>query len=319
MPERYLLDFEEPLRQIRQKIHEMEEWENRDPETTKNEIARLEEQEKRLSTEIYGKLTSWQRVQIARHAKRPYTLDYISMMMTDFVELHGDRFTGEDPAMITGFARLGKVPVAVIGQQKGRDNEERIRRNFGMPGPEGYRKALRIMKLAEKFSRPIVSFVDTPGAFPGIDAEKHGQGEAIARNLLEMSRITTPIVVTIIGEGGSGGALGIAIGDRIIMLENSWYSVIAPESCSTILTRSTDKKDKFAEELKLTAPELKKLGIIDSIIKEPLGGAQNDPGAVAEQLKEEILLALSQLKSDSPAVLVQKRIRKFREMGRWSE
>ncbi|MFA6471912.1 MAG: acetyl-CoA carboxylase carboxyltransferase subunit alpha [Candidatus Latescibacterota bacterium] len=319
MPERYLLDFEEPLRQIRQKIREMEEWENRDPETTVTEIARLEEQEKRLSAEIYGKLTSWQRVQIARHPNRPYTLDYISMMMTDFVELHGDRFTGEDPAMITGFAKLGNVSVAVIGQQKGRDNEERIKRNFGMPGPEGYRKALRIMKLAEKFSRPIISFVDTPGAFPGIDAEKHGQGEAIARNLLEMSRIKTPIMVTIIGEGGSGGALGIGIGDRIIMLENSWYSVIAPESCATILMRSTEKKDKLSEELKLTAPELKKLGIIDTIIKEPLGGAQNDPGAVAEQLKNEILLSLSQLKSDTPSLLVEKRIRKFRDMGRWSE
>jgi len=319
LPERYLLDFEEPLRQIRQKIREMEEWENRDPETTVTEIARLEEQEKRLSAEIYGKLTSWQRVQIARHPNRPYTLDYISMMMTDFVELHGDRFTGEDPAMITGFAKLGNVSVAVIGQQKGRDNEERIKRNFGMPGPEGYRKALRIMKLAEKFSRPIISFVDTPGAFPGIDAEKHGQGEAIARNLLEMSRIKTPIMVTIIGEGGSGGALGIGIGDRIIMLENSWYSVIAPESCATILMRSTEKKDKLSEELKLTAPELKKLGIIDTIIKEPLGGAQNDPGAVAEQLKNEILLSLSQLKSDTPSLLVEKRIRKFRDMGRWSE
>jgi acetyl-CoA carboxylase carboxyl transferase subunit alpha len=319
LPERYLLDFEEPLNQIRQKIHAMEEWRNGDQENAKSEIARLEEQEKRLSAEIYGKLTSWQRVQIARHPNRPYTLDYISMMMTDFVELHGDRITGEDPAMITGFARLGKTPVAVIGQQKGRDNEERIRRNFGMAGPEGYRKALRIMKLAEKFNRPILTFVDTPGAFPGIDAEKHGQGEAIARNLLEMSRIRTPIVVTIIGEGGSGGALGIAIGDRIIMLENSWYSVIAPESCATILMRSTDKKDKFAEELKLTAPELKKLGIIDSIIKEPLGGAQNDKESVAELLKNEILSSLSQLKNNSPALLVEKRIRKFRDMGRWSE
>ncbi len=319
MPERYLLDFEEPLRQIRQKIREIEEWENRDPESTQSEIARLEEQEKRLSSEIYDKLTSWQRVQIARHPNRPYTLDYITMMMTDFIELHGDRFTGEDPAMVTGFARLGEIPVAVIGQQKGRDNEERIKRNFGMPGPEGYRKALRIMKLAEKFSRPIITFVDTPGAFPGIDAEKHGQGEAIARNLLEMSRIKTPIVVTIIGEGGAGGALGIGIGDHIIMLENSWYSVIAPESCATILMRSTEKKDKFAEELKLTAPELKKLKIIDAIIKEPLGGAQNDPEAVAEQLKSEILQSLVQLRACSPDILVAERIRKFREMGRWSE
>jgi acetyl-CoA carboxylase carboxyl transferase subunit alpha len=209
-------------------------------------------------------------------------------MLTDFVELHGDRFTGEDPAMITGFGKLDGVPVAVIGQQKGRDNDERIRRNFGMPNPEGYRKALRIMKLAEKFSRPVITFVDTPGAFPGVAAEEHGQGEAIARNLMEMSRLRVPVVVTIIGEGGSGGALGIGIGDRVIMLENSWYSVIAPESCAMILMRSTDKKDKLSEELKLTAPELQKLGIVDLIVKEPLGGAQNDPQMVSDQLRAEI-------------------------------
>jgi acetyl-CoA carboxylase carboxyl transferase subunit alpha len=319
LPERYLLDFEEPLRQIREKIREMETWADRDPEHTRVEIARLEEQETRLSAEIYEKLTSWQRVQIARHPNRPYTLDYISMMTTDFIELHGDRFTGDDPAMVAGFARIGGIHAAFIGQQKGRDNDERIRRNFGMPGPEGYRKALRIMKLAEKYSRPVITFIDTPGAFPGIAAEERGQGEAIARNLLEMSRLRVPIIVTVIGEGGSGGALGIGIGDRVVMLENAWYSVIAPESCATILMRSTEKKDKFAEELKLTAPELKKLGIVDSIIKEPLGGAQNDPEQVASLLKNEILTLLGGLGKLSGDALVERRIEKFREIGRWTE
>ena len=230
MPERYILDFEEPLRKIRHQISEMEEWSDRDPDYARNEIKRLEEQENRLSREIYSNLTSWQQVQIARHPKRPHTLEYVSMMMTDFMELHGDRTTGDDPAMVAGFGKLGDITVAIIGQQKGNDNETIISRNFGMPGPEGYRKALRIMKLAEKFSRPVLTFVDTPGAFPGIEAEEHGQGEAIARNLMELSRLEVPVIVTIIGEGGSGGALGIGIGDRILMLENAWYSVIAPES-----------------------------------------------------------------------------------------
>lgn len=319
MPERYVLDFEEPLRQIREKIRAMEEWSGRDPEHARTEIARLEEQELRLANDIYGKLTSWQRVQIARHPNRPYTLDYISMMTTDFVELHGDRYTGDDPAMITGLARLGNVPVAVIGQQKGRTNEERIHRNFGMANPEGYRKALRVMKMAEKFNRPVIAFVDTPGAFPGLAAEEHGQGEAIARNLMEMSLLGVPVIVIIIGEGGSGGALGIGIGDRVVMLENAWYSVIAPESCSTILMRTPDKKDKLAEELKLTAPELKKLGIIDLIVKEPLGGAQNDPQAVASLLKQELLALLGELRSIPAVELVRRRVEKFRGMGRWVE
>lgn len=274
---------------------------------------------KKLSKEIYGNLTNWQRVQIARHPNRPYTLDYIEMMFTDFTEFHGDRAAGDDPAMITGFARLNGIPVAVIGQQKGRDNDSRIARNFGMSNPEGYRKAMRIMKLAEKFSKPVISLVDTPGAFPGVQAEERGQGEAIARNLMEMSRLRTPIIVTIIGEGGSGGALGIAVGDRILMLENSWYSVIAPESCSTILVKNSDKKDKFAEFLKLTAPELKKLDIIDTIIHEPLGGAQNDPEKVAKELKTEILKSIDELRKVSTDTLVSNRIQKFMKMGRWSE
>jgi len=319
VPERYVLDFEEPLRQIREKMREIEAWSEHDPDHAKIEIKRLVIHEKRLQREIYGNLTNWQRVQIARHPDRPYTLDYIDTMTTDFIELHGDRYAGDDPAMIAGFASFNGIPVAVIGQQKGRDNESRIKRNFGMPGPEGYRKALRIMKLAEKFSRPVLTFVDTPGAFPGIEAEEHGQGEAIARNLMEMSRLRVPIVVTIIGEGGSGGALGIGIGDRILMLENAWYSVIAPESCSTILVKNADKKEKFAEYLKLTAPELKELGIIDIIIKEPLGGVHNNLEPVYRMLKNEISVVLDELMKIPTHNLLDTRIKKFMKMGRWSE
>ncbi|MBT4485194.1 MAG: acetyl-CoA carboxylase carboxyltransferase subunit alpha [Candidatus Latescibacteria bacterium] len=319
MPDRYVLDFEEPLNKIRQKIKEMESWSEKKPDYAIAEIKRLEEQEKRLSREIYSNLTNWQRVQVSRHPNRPYTLDYIDMMMTDFTELHGDRYAGDDPAMVAGFAKLDEYPLAVIGQQKGRDSESRVKRNFGMPNPEGYRKALRIMKLAEKFSRPVVTFIDTPGAFPGIMAEEKGQGEAIARNLMEMSHLGVPIIVIIIGEGGSGGALGIGIGDRIIMLENAWYSVIAPESCSTILMRNTEKKDMFAESLKLSAPDLKKLGIIDIIIPEPVGGAHNNPKMVVKKLKSEILSLLKSLKKLSPDELVSSRIKKFKLLGRWSE
>ena len=319
MPERYVLEFEKPLMRIRQKIREMESWADHKPAYAEGEIRRLEEQEAKLCEDIYTNLTNWQRVQIARHPSRPYTLDYIDLMMSDFTELHGDRYAGDDPAMITGFALLGSTTVAVIGQQKGHDNDARIRRNFGMASPEGYRKALRVMKLAEKFNRPIVTFVDTPGAFPGIQAEEHGQGEAIARNLMEMSQLRVPIVVTIIGEGGSGGALGIGVGDRIIMLENSWYSVIAPESCSTILMRTPDKKDYFAEALKVSAENLKKLGIIDVILPEPLGGAHLDPKAVAESLKKELLSSLKTLSVMEPAALVAHRHDKFMAMGKWSD
>ena len=319
MPERYVLDFEAPLHQIREKIAEVENWDGYRPKQRKAEIKRLEEHEEKLSREIYGNLTNWQRVQIARHPNRPYTLDYIDMMMTDFIELHGDRHAGDDSAMIAGFAKLNDMPVAVVGQQKGRDNESRIMRNFGMSNPEGYRKALRIMKLAEKFSRPIISFVDTPGAFPGIEAEEHGQGQAIAQNLMEMSWLNVPIIVIIIGEGGSGGALGIGVGDRIVMLENSWYSVIAPESCSTILVKSPEKKDKFAEYLKLSSNELKNMGIIDEIINEPLGGAHNDPEMVAREMKDVIMKNLESMKTIQPDELVKARIKKFSKMGRWSE
>ncbi len=318
MPDRYQLDFEEPLKRIRHKIAEMESWTDHDPQYAESEIQRLEEQEVKLAGEIYGNLSSWQRVQIARHQSRPFTLDFIEMMTTDFTELHGDRYAGDDPAMTAGFARMDTIPVAVVGQQKGRDNESRIARNFGMANPEGYRKALRIMKLAEKFKRPVLAFIDTPGAFPGIMAEERGQGEAIARNLMEMSKLRVPIIVTIIGEGGSGGALGIGVGDRIIMLENAWYSVIAPESCSTILMRTSEKKDYFSQALKLTAEELNKLGIVDQIIPEPQGGAHLDPGEVASNLKKELLGSLKKLMKTPPDKLVASRIEKFRNMGRWS-
>ncbi len=318
MPERYVLDFEEPLRRIREQIREMEAWSENDREFAQVEIKRLEEQEEKLSRELYENLTNWQRVQIARHPRRPHTLDYVNAILTDFTELHGDRFAGDDPAMIAGFGRLNGRAVAVVGQQKGSDNDSRIARNFGMANPEGYRKAFRIMKLAEKFKRPVISFVDTPGAFPGIAAEDRGQGEAIAVNLMEMSRLKVPVVVVVIGEGGSGGALGIGVGDRILMLENAWYSVIAPESCAMILMRSTDKKDQLSDSLKLSAPDLKGLGIIDSIIAEPFGGAHNDPETVIGTLRSELVRVISELSAIAPDTLVTARIEKFRAMGRWS-
>ena len=315
----YRLEFEEPLRQIRQKIEEIKELEDYDSEHARSEIKRLEEQEQHLRQELYSNLTNWQRVQISRHPDRYYMLDYIDAMCTDFVELHGDRFAGDDPAMVAGFARFNGIPIAVIGQQKGRDNETRVTRNFGMANPEGYRKALRVMRLAEKFNRPILTFVDTPGAFPGIEAEKHGQGEAIAVNLREMSMIGVPIIVTIIGEGGSGGGLGIGVGDKLVMLENAWYSVIAPESCSTILMRTPDKKDKFAEALKLSAAELKELGIVDVIVKEPPGGAHENPDQVVFDLKKELAVLLEELRKIPSPALVQTRIDTLMKMGRWIE
>lgn len=319
MAERYILDFEEPLRDIRQKIDEMQSWAEQDSSTSKADIRRLERQEKKLQKELYSKLNAWQRVQIARHPQRPHTLDYIQLLLTEFVELHGDRLHADDPAMICGFGRLEGQPVAVVGQQKGNDNESIIARNFGMPNPEGYRKAIRIMKLAEKFNRPVLTFIDTPGAFPGIMAEENGQGEAIARNLMEMSRLKVPVIATVIGEGGSGGALGIGVGDRVLILENSFYSVIAPESCAMILMRSTDKKDQLSESLKFSANDLKELGIVDAIIPEPVGGAHTDSRNVARDLKAAIIDILRELSAMSPEKLVAERIRKFRGMGRWYE
>ncbi len=319
------LDFEKPIFELEEKIAEMRklsEETSRTPGSTgfdiSKEIEKLESRINELRTDIYSNLTRWQRVQLARHPERPYTLDYISLMMTDFIELHGDRHFGDDHAIVGGFGKLDGRTVMLIGQQKGRDTKSNIFRNFGMPNPEGYRKALRLMKMAEKFGKPVVTLIDTPGAYPGIEAEERGQAEAIARNLFEMAQLRVPIVVAIIGEGASGGALGLGVGDRILMMENAWYSVIAPESCSSILWRSWDYKEQAAEALKLTAVDLLKQKIIDRIVPEPFGGAHKDPQTAAGNLKKMISEELTVLGRLKPDKLVEKRIAKFGSMGSFS-
>jgi acetyl-CoA carboxylase carboxyl transferase subunit alpha len=279
----------------------------------------LESHVEELRLNIYASLTRWQRVQIARHPDRPYTLDYLHFTFTDFVELHGDRGFRDDPAIVGGIAKLNGKSVMVIGHQKGRDTKSNVYRNFGMPNPEGYRKAKRLMLLAEKFHIPIICLLDTPGAFPGIEAEERGQAQAIADNLLVMSGLKVPIIICIIGEGASGGALGIGIGNRILMLENSWYSVIAPESCSSILWRSWDFKEQAAEALKLTAPDLKEHGIIDRIIPEPIGGAHRAPLQIFETLRDVLNEELDQLQHIESRLLVKQRRDKFAKMGVWTE
>ncbi len=310
-----VLEFEKPIVELEQKMEEMRRYSD-NPDIAQD-IEKIEKRVDQLRRSVYSGLTRWQKVQLARHPERPYTLDYIALMMKDFVELHGDRGFRDDKAVVGGMARLEDVPVMVIGQQKGRDTKSNVYRNFGMMNPEGYRKALRLMKLAEKFRRPVITLLDTPGAFPGIEAEERGQAEAIARNLLEMSKLRVPIVVVIIGEGASGGALGIGIGDRILMLENAWYSVISPESCSSILWRSWDYKEQAAESLQLTAPDLKKQGIIDVIVPEPLGGAHRDHEQMARILKETLIEELRGLSRVKPEKLVERRIEKFSKMGVW--
>jgi acetyl-CoA carboxylase carboxyl transferase subunit alpha len=325
-----VLDFEKPILELEQKIEEMRKYS--DHLGIADEITRLEEKVAQLRDSIYSNLTRWQRVQLARHPERPYTLDYIQLMTIDFVELHGDRAFADDKAIVGGFARLpglwdgaardlspGKETVMFIGHQKGRDTKSNLYRNFGMPNPEGYRKALRLMKLAAKFQKPVVTLLDTPGAYPGLGAEERGQAEAIARNLFEMARLPVPIVVVIIGEGASGGALGIGIGDRILMMENTWYSVISPESCSSILWRSWDYKEQAAEALKLTASDLLEQGVIDRIIPEPVGGAHRDHKKAAEILKGILIEELRALKRQKPERLLEKRIEKFSKMGFWEE
>src|SRR4030066_471723 len=270
-----VLDFEKPIVELEAKLEEMRKFS--DDLDIDKENAQIEEKVKKLKEGIYRELTRWQRVQLARHPDRPYTLDYINLMTTNFIELHGDRHFKDDKAIVGGFANLDEHKVLIIGHQKGRDTKSNLYRNFGMPNPEGYRKALRLMKLAEKFNKPVITMLDTPGAFPGLEAEERGQAEAIARNLFEMSHLKIPIIVVIIGEGASGGALGIAVGDRVLMLENTWYSVISPESCSSILWRSWDFKEQAAEALKLTAMDMKKQKLVDDIIPEPFGGAHANP------------------------------------------
>ncbi len=308
-----VLDFEKPVYELEQKIQEMRKYEGNID--ISGEINRLEKKVGQLRESVYSNLTRWQRVQIARHPDRPYTLDYIERIMDDFVELHGDRRFGDDKAIIGGFARLEGKSVMVIGQQKGRDTKSNVYRNFGMMNPEGYRKAIRLMKLAEKFNRPVITMLDTPGAYPGIEAEERGQAEAIARNLFEMSKLKVPVLVVIIGEGASGGALGIGVGDRILMMENAWYSVISPESCSSILWRSWDYKEQAAEALRLTAPDLVEQKIVDRIIKEPLGGAHRNPQEASMTLKNVLIEELKLLAKLKPEKLVERRIQKFAQMN----
>ena len=310
------LDFEKPIEELNNKLiqaRELADLEDVDASKTINDI---ENQILKAKKEIYNNLSPWQKVQLSRHPDRPYSLDYINALTNgDFVELHGDRNVKDDKAMIGGWGTIDGKTVMFIGQQKGRNTKERQFRNFGMANPEGYRKALRLMRLAEKFNKPVISLIDTPGAFPGLEAEQRGQGEAIARNIIEMTRLKTPIICVIIGEGASGGALGIGVGDHVLMLNNSWYSVISPENCSTILWRSWDFKETAAESLKLTANDMKKNGLVDKIIKEPLSGAHSEPEMTFKIVKKEINNSIKQLQSLSVKDLIKKRMDKFCEMG----
>jgi acetyl-CoA carboxylase carboxyl transferase subunit alpha len=312
-----ILDFEKPIFELEEKLEEMKK--SSGSLGIDKEIARIESKVAQLKEELFKDLSRWQRVQLARHPDRPFTLDYINNMCSNFAELHGDRHVKDDKAIVGGFAQLDKYKVMIIGQQKGRDTKSNLYRNFGMANPEGYRKALRLMKLAEKFNKPVITMLDTPGAYPGLEAEERGQAEAIARNLFEMSRLRVPIIVVIIGEGASGGALGIGVGDRILMLENCWYSVISPESCSSILWRSWEYKEQAAEALKLTAPDLLEQGIIDRIIPEPLGGAHKDHQVIADTLKKVLVEELNQLVKIKPEKLISNRIEKFGKMGPYIE
>ncbi len=310
-----LLDFEKPIAELEGKLADMKHLTDDSDDSVKNAIQALENKITDLKKETFENLTGWQRVQLSRHPDRPYTLDYIYEITTDFIELHGDRTVGDDKAMIGGLGTIDGQTFMLIGQQKGRNTKQRQMRNFGMANPEGYRKALRLMKIAEKFNKPIVTFIDTPGAFPGLEAEERGQGEAIARNLKEMFMLKVPVICIVIGEGASGGALGIAIGDRVLMLENTWYSVISPESCSSILWRSWDYKEQAAEVLKLTAKDMLSNKLIDGIIKEPLGGAHNDVKAIAAEVKRVILESHKELAKLSTEDRISQRIDKFCDMG----
>jgi acetyl-CoA carboxylase carboxyl transferase subunit alpha len=315
----FFLDFEKPLVELRKKIKELRDY-STDNVDFSGELKKLEKKAEKLRKDIFSNLTRWQRTQLARHQARPYTLDYVNNVFTDFFEIHGDRNYRDDPALVCGFARFDGQPCAVIGHQKGRDTKEKVYRNFGMPNPEGYRKALRVMKMAEQFGLPIFTFVDTPGAFPGIGAEERGQAEAIARNLREMSDIKVPIIVTVTGEGGSGGALAIAVGNKVMMMEYSVYAVISPEGCAAILWSDGALGPQAAEALKLTAMDVDELGcVIDDVVPEPEGGAHNDPVAAAGTLKEYLKKHLDELQKLSPEELVEQRYQKYRAMSRIEE
>jgi acetyl-CoA carboxylase carboxyl transferase subunit alpha len=311
----HLLDFEKPIAELEEKLEAMKTLAAASNVDVSAATKTLEDQIQKLKKETYQNLTRWQRVQLSRHPDRPYALDYLNILCEEFIEMHGDRTVADDLAMIGGLGKVDGLTIFFVGQQKGRTTKERQMRRFGMPNPEGYRKALRIMKTAEKFGKPIVTLIDTPGAFPGLEAEERGQGEAIARNLREMFMLKVPVICIIIGEGASGGALGIAIGDKVIMLENTWYSVISPESCSSILWRSWNYKEQAAEALKLTAKDMKGNGLVDEVVKEPLGGAHTDPGFMARRLKKVILEAIEELSAVPTEVLIDRRIEKFSSMG----
>ncbi|HEX9396548.1 MAG TPA: acetyl-CoA carboxylase carboxyltransferase subunit alpha [Burkholderiales bacterium] len=313
------LEFEQPIAELETRIEELRYVQDDSAVEISEEIQRLTKRSQTLTKDIYGKLSPWQVAQVARHPQRPYTLDYLQALFTHFEELHGDRIFSEDASIVGGLARFNGEACVVVGHQKGRDTKEKILRNFGMPKPEGYRKALRLFRLAEKFSLPVFTFVDTPGAYPGIDAEERGQAEAIGRNLFEMARLKTPIIVTIIGEGGSGGALAIAVGDVVQMLQYATYSVISPEGCASILWRSAEKAPEAADALAITSSRLKTLGLVDKIIPEPLGGAHRDPQMTAQALKKALAEALKQVKEKKPKELVEERLERLMGYGKFKE
>ena len=313
------LEFEQPIAELENRIEELRFVQDDSAVDISEEIQRLAKRSQTLTKDIYGKLSPWQVAQVARHPQRPYTLDYVGMLFTHFEELHGDRTFGDDASIVAGLARFNGEACAVIGHQKGRDTKEKILRNFGMPRPEGYRKALRIMKLAEKFGLPVFTFVDTPGAYPGIDAEERGQSEAIGRNLFEMARLRVPVIATVIGEGGSGGALAIAVADTVMMMQYSTYSVISPEGCASILWRSSEMAPEAADALGITASRLKTLGLIDKIIPEPVGGAHRDPQAAGQSLRKALVEALKQLQEKKPRQLVEERLERIMGYGKFKE
>lgn len=311
------LEFEQPIADLEKKIQELEQLSSSSEGVLSKEVESLKTKVESLQKNIFENLTRWQRVQLARHPERPYTLDYIERICDRFIELHGDRFHADDKAIVGGLGEVDGQTVCIIGHQKGRDTASRTYRNFGMANPEGYRKAYRLMEMAEKFGIPVVTLVDTPGAFPGLEAEERGQAEAIARNLKRMAMLKVPIVTIIIGEGASGGAIGIGMGNEVFMMENTWYSVISPESCSSILWKTWDFKEQAASALKLTAPDLLEMGIIDGVIKEPLAGAHRDYDAAANAVKKQVLNSLSSLSKQNPEKLIEQRIAKYSAMGRY--
>jgi acetyl-CoA carboxylase carboxyl transferase subunit alpha len=313
------LDFEQPIAELEAKIDELRFVGDDSEINISDEISRLKSKSEALTRSIFANLTAWQVAQLARHPLRPYTLDYLAQLAPDFQELHGDRMYADDAAMVGGLGRLEGRPVVFIGQQKGRDTKERVRRNYGMPKPEGYRKALRLMQMAEKFRLPIVTFIDTPGAYPGIGAEERGQSEAIARNLLVMARLKTPIIAVVIGEGGSGGALAIGVADRVVMFEYSIYSVISPEGCASILWKSAEKAETAAESMGITAARLRDLGLVDEVVREPLGGAHRDPAAMGEALRTTLLRQLRELEMLDPAELLRRRTARLQSYGSFRE